>query len=277
MDLGLTGKVALVTGSGRNVGRAVALRFASEGAAVVVNDINLERAESVAQEIRDAGGKALANGADITQEDQVRKMVEQAASTLGPVDILVNNAGIPAAPSGAGGDPKAAAAARKAAWVDFHESSPDHWRKTVDLNVYGTMFCTHAVLKGMVERKSGRIVSVMSEAGRVGEAKLAAYSGAKASILGFSKAVAREVGRHGVNVNVVALGAVDPNDTDYDALPEERKAFLDKILRQYPIGQGLKRLSRPDDIADAIAFLASDRASYITGQCLGLSGGFSMI
>jgi NAD(P)-dependent dehydrogenase (short-subunit alcohol dehydrogenase family) len=279
MDLGLTGKVAIVTGSGRNVGRAVALRLATEGAAVVVNDIHRERAESVAEEIRDSGGKAVANGADITQEDQVRKLVEQASSELGPVDILVNNAGIPSAPSvdkAAAGDGKAASA-RKAAWVDFHESSPDHWRRTVDLNVYGTMLCTHAVLQSMVARKSGKIVSVMSEAGRIGEAKLAAYSGAKASILGFSKAIARELGRHGINVNVVALGAVDPDETPYAERPEERRVFLDKILRNYPIGQGLKRLSRPDDIADSIAFLASDRARYITGQCLGLSGGFAMI
>ena len=274
MELGLTGKVALVTGSGRNVGRAVALRFAAEGAKVVINDINAERAESVAKEIRDAGGQAIAAPVDITQEDQVRKMVEQATAALGPVDILVNNAGIPAPPQAS--DPKTAAVARRAAWVDFHESSPDHWRKTVDINVYGTMFCTHAVLKGMVERQSGKIVSVMSEAGRIGEAKLAAYSGAKASILGFSKAVAREVGRYGVNVNVVALGAVDPDETPYAERAEEKRVFLDKILRNYPIGQGLKRLSKPEDIADAIAFLASDRAAYITGQVLGLSGGFAM-
>ena len=274
MDLGLSGKVALVTGGGRNVGRAVALRLAQEGAPVVVNDINAERAERVAQEIRDAGGKALAIAVDITQEDQVRKMVEQAARELGPVDILVNNAGIPGAP--ANSDEKQAAASKRSAWVEFHESSPDHWRKTVDLNVYGTMLVTHAVLKSMVERQSGKVVSVMSEAGRIGEARLAAYSGAKASILGFSKAIAREVGRYGINVNVVALGAVDPDPTPYAERAEEKRAFLDKLLKGYPIGQGLKRLSRPDDIADAIAFLASDRARYITGQVLGVSGGFAM-
>jgi 2-hydroxycyclohexanecarboxyl-CoA dehydrogenase len=275
MELGLSGKVALVTGSGRNVGRAVVKRFALEGAAVVVNDINGERAEAVVKEIRDAGGKAIAAVADITQEDQVRNMVALTEAQLGPVDILVNNAGIPASPTQP--DPKAAAAARKAAWVEFHESSPDHWRKTVDINVYGTMFCTHAVLKGMVERKYGKIVSVMSEAGRLGEAKLAAYSGAKASILGFSRAIAREVGPYGVNVNVVSLGAVDPDETPYVERDEQKRVFLDKILRAYPIGQGLKRLSKPSDIADAIAFLSSDRASYITGQVLGLSGGFAMV
>jgi NAD(P)-dependent dehydrogenase (short-subunit alcohol dehydrogenase family) len=202
-------------------------------------------------------------------------MVETAASDLGPVDVLVNNAGIPASGSGSG-EPNRSAEGRRSGWVAFHESTPDHWRKTVELNVYGTMFCTHAVLPSMVERRSGKIVSVMSEAGRVGEAKLAAYSGAKASILGFSKAVAREVGRYAVNVNVVALGAIDADPTPYPERSDERRAFLDKILKAYPIGQGLRRLSSPADIADAVAFLASDRARYVTGQCLGLSGGFAM-
>jgi 2-hydroxycyclohexanecarboxyl-CoA dehydrogenase len=275
MDLELTGKVALVTGGGRNVGRAVCLRLAREGARVVVNDFYEDRANAVAKEIRDSGGEAIGLRADITQEDQVRKMVETAASDLGPVDVLVNNAGIPASGSGSG-EPNRSAEGRRSGWVAFHESTPDHWRKTVELNVYGTMFCTHAVLPSMVERRSGKIVSVMSEAGRVGEAKLAAYSGAKASILGFSKAVAREVGRYAVNVNVVALGAIDADPTPYPERSDERRAFLDKILKAYPIGQGLRRLSSPADIADAVAFLASDRARYVTGQCLGLSGGFAM-
>lgn len=274
MDLKLAGKVALVTGGGRNVGRAVCLRLAEEGASVIVNDFYDDRAEAVAAEIRAAGGRALGIRADITQEDQVRKMVEDGARELGPVDVLVNNAGIPAS-GGAAAAPRPGEP-RRSAWVAFHESSPDHWKKTIELNVYGTMFCTHAVLPGMIERRSGKVVSVMSEAGRVGEARLAAYSGAKASILGFSKAVAREVGRYAINVNVVALGAVDPDGTPYAERSEERRAFLDKILKGYPIGQGLHRMSSPDDIADAVVFLSSNRARYITGQCLGLSGGFAM-
>ena len=274
MDLKLAGKVALVTGGGRNVGRAVCLRLAEEGASVIVNDFYDDRAEAVAAEIRAAGGRALGVRADITQEDQVRRMVEDGARELGPIDVLVNNAGIPA--SGGAAAPTKPGEPRRAAWVAFHESSPDHWKKTIELNVYGTMFCTHAVLPGMIERRSGKVVSVMSEAGRVGEARLAAYSGAKASILGFSKAVAREVGRYAINVNVVALGAVDPDGTPYAERSEERRAFLDKILRGYPIGQGLQRMSSPDDVADAVVFLSSNRARYITGQCLGLSGGFAM-
>jgi NAD(P)-dependent dehydrogenase (short-subunit alcohol dehydrogenase family) len=275
MDLELSNKVALVTGGGRNVGRAVCLRLAREGAWVVVNDFFEDRARAVADEIRGLGGKALGIRADITQEAQVNQMVDECVRSLGPVDILVNNAGIPASGSGSA-EPNNTSQGRRGAWVAFHESSPDVWKKTVELNVYGTMFCTRAVLPSMIARCSGKIVSVMSEAGRVGEAKLAAYSGAKASILGFSKAVAREVGRFAINVNVVALGAIDADPTPYEQRSEERRAFLDKILKVYPIGQGLRRLSSPDDIADAVSFLASDRARYITGQCLGLSGGFAM-
>jgi NAD(P)-dependent dehydrogenase (short-subunit alcohol dehydrogenase family) len=275
MDLELSGKVALVTGGGRNVGRAVCLHLAREGARVIVNDFYADRAHGVANEIRGSGGQALGIQADITQEAEVRQMVDECLRSVGPVDVLVNNAGIPASGSGAG-KTNPPPEGRRAAWVAFHESSPDAWKKTVELNVYGTMFCTHAVLPSMVERRWGKIVSVTSEAGRIGEAKLAAYSGAKASILGFTKAVAREVGRYAINVNVVALGAIDPDPTPYQNRSEDRRAYLDKILKAYPIGQGLRRLSSPEDVADAVAFLASDRARYITGQCLGLSGGFAM-
>jgi 2-hydroxycyclohexanecarboxyl-CoA dehydrogenase len=268
MDLDLKDKVALVTGAGRGVGRGVCLRLVAEGAKVVVNDINERRAERVVAELKERGGRALAGVADVTDLAQVRAMVEKTNELFGPVDILVNNAGVP------GRDPNAESPS--SGWEDFHTSNPASWSRVIDLNIYGTMNCTHAVLGPMVERSYGKIISVMSEAGRVGEAKLAAYSGAKAGILGFSKAIARELGKHCINVNVVALGAIDPNDSDYDKLPDEAKGRLDKLFKSYPIGRGLKRLSRPSDVADAIAFLASDRAQYITGQVLGLSGGFAM-
>jgi NAD(P)-dependent dehydrogenase (short-subunit alcohol dehydrogenase family) len=267
MDLELNERVALVTGGGRGVGRGVCLRLAREGARVVVNDFHGRRAERVAAEIREAGCEALAVEADITDLTQVKAMVERASKELGPVDILVNNAGIPARREGE---------EVKGGWEDFHTSDPEAWRRMIDLNMYGTMNCTHTVLQGMVERRYGKIVSVMSEAGRVGEARLAVYSGAKAGILGFSKAVAREVGKHRINVNVVALGAVDAREQSYETLSDSARARMDKMFRAYPMGRGLQRLSRASDIADAIAFLASDRAQYITGQVLGLSGGFAM-
>jgi 2-hydroxycyclohexanecarboxyl-CoA dehydrogenase len=269
MDLGLKDKVALVTGGGRGVGRGVCIRLAEEGAKVVVNDYHERRAERVAAEIREAGGQAVPAPADITDLAQVRAMVARTQEVFGPVDILVNNAGIPAR------DPNEEVKSG-GGWEDFFKSDPSSWRRMIDLNMYGTMNCTHTVLPSMVERRYGKIISVMSEAGRVGEAKLAVYSGAKAGMLGFSKAIARELGKHCINVNVVALGAVDAKEIEFDALDEAAKARMTALFKSYPIGRGLLRLSRAGDIADAVAFLASDRAQYITGQVLGLSGGFAM-
>jgi 2-hydroxycyclohexanecarboxyl-CoA dehydrogenase len=269
MDLHLKDKVALVTGGGRGVGRGVCMRLAEEGAKVVVNDFHERRAERVAGEIREQGGAALAVQADITNLAQVRAMVAKVTETWGPVEILVNNAGIPTR------DPNEEAAPGSG-WEDFAATQPESWARMIDLNVYGTMNCTHSVLPGMIERRSGKIVSVMSEAGRMGEAKLAAYSAGKAAMLGFSKAIARELGKHCINVNVVALGAVDAKELPFAELDEKAQARLSQLFKSYPIAKGLQRLSRAGDIADAIAFLASDRAAYITGQVLGLSGGFAM-
>ena len=267
MDLHLKDKVALVTGGGRGVGRGICLRLAEAGAKVVVNDDHQQRTERVVAEIVERGGQALAARADITDLAQVRAIVAMTLETFGPVDILVNNAGIPTADPGT---------QIKGGWEDFATTDPESWKRVIDLNVYGTMNCTHSVLPAMIERRTGKIISVMSEAGRVGEAKLAAYSGAKAGILGFSKAVAREVGKHCINVNVVALGAVDAKEVEFEQLDDVAKERLSKLFKSYPIGRGLNRLSRAGDIADAVAFLASDRAQYITGQVLGLSGGFAM-
>ncbi|HMI93094.1 MAG TPA: SDR family NAD(P)-dependent oxidoreductase [Polyangiales bacterium] len=269
MDLGLKDRVALVTGAGRGVGRGVAMRLAAEGAKIVVNDFHERRAERVAQEIREQGGQAVPVQADVTNLAQVRAMVAKAVETFGPVDILVNNAGIPAR------DPNEEV--KGGGWEDFYASDPSTWSKMIDLNTYGTMNCTHSVLQSMVERKYGKIVSVMSEAGRMGEAKLAVYSGAKAGMLGFSKAIARELGKHKINVNVVALGAVDAKEVDFEQLDEKARERMSAMFKSYPIGRGLQRLSRASDVADAIAFLASDRAAYITGQVLGVSGGFAMM
>ena len=268
MDLQLQGKVALVTGGGRGVGRGICLRLAEEGAKIIVNDFHEPRAQRVAAELKERGAQALPVRADITDLAQVRAMVEKAQDTFGPVDILVNNAGIPTREPGT--------EVKGSGWEDFALTSPEAWKQIIDLNIYGTMNCTHSVLTPMIERRQGKIISIMSEAGRLGEAKLAAYSGAKAAILGFSKAIARELGKHRINVNVVALGAVDAKELEFEQLDDVTKERLSKLFKAYPIGRGLQRLSRASDVANAVAFLASDRAQYITGQVLGLSGGFAM-
>jgi NAD(P)-dependent dehydrogenase (short-subunit alcohol dehydrogenase family) len=269
MDLNLNGKVALVTGGGMGVGRAICKRLAKEGANIAVNDILEERAAAVANEIKESGGIAIAAAFDITNLAHVKAGCARVAGELGVIDILVNNAGVvPERRSGEIGLPS------------FLELEPRYWNKIVDLNYYGVMNCVAAVGPGMVERRYGKIISMISDAGRVGEANMAVYSGAKAAILGFSKALAKELGQHAVNVNTVSLSAVSHENPTagfqrLDATPENNET-LRKVLRNYPIGQGLGRLTRAEDPADAVAFLASERAAYITGQCLGVNGGFVM-
>jgi 2-hydroxycyclohexanecarboxyl-CoA dehydrogenase len=271
MKLGLESQVALVTGGGQGVGRQICLELAREGARVVVNDLFPDRAKAVALEIEAAGGQAFAAPADITQADQVKNMVDTAAQHFGaPVQILVNNAGIIPERREKGG--------RTPAFVDMPVVD---WAKIVNLNVYGTMHCCHSVLPGMVAARRGRIVNIISEAGRIGEANMAVYSGAKAAIAGFAKALAREHGRHAITVNCIALGAVShegikDGPLHVDATPQNNE-LLAKMVNAYPVSKGIGRLARPDDVSGVVAFLASDRALFITGQTIGASGGFAMV
>ena len=270
MDLLLSGKAALVTGGGQGVGRRICLKLAEEGAAVVVNDLVEARAVAVADEIRAAGGTALPVAADVTDLTSVGAMVEAATAEVGPVAILVNNAGIiPERRTGEVGLPF------------FPASDPGHWRKIVDLNLFGAMNCTYAVLPGMIEQRRGHIVSMISDAGRIGEARYAVYGGAKAGVLGFTRSLAREVGADCITVNCVSLAAVSHKVPMAPFLSEEATAenneTLAKMLRAYPLGKGLGRLTTPQDAANAVAFLASDAAAYITGQCLSVNGGYAMV
>jgi len=269
MDLELKGKVALITGAGQGVGRGIAKILGSEGVKVAVNDLFQEKADRVAKEIKDEGGMAIGVQGDVTNLDQVKAMAAKVAAKLGPVSILVNNAGVP-------WEVRTGQIKRTV----FAESEYIAWKKQIDLNLYGCFNCTHSVLPSMIERKEGKIISIISEAGRTGEVNLAVYSGAKAGILGFTKALAREVGRYCINVNCIAIGATAHEGTkpilDPDATPET-DPNLAKILKVYPIGKGLGRIGRPLDAAYAVAFMASPKASFITGQCLSVSGGFSMV
>lgn len=260
MDLGLTGKVALVTGAGQGIGREIAKTLAREGAAVAVNDIFLERAKAVADEIEKAGSKALAVKADITSSEEVDEMVKQTVSEFGRLDILVNNAGIPVErrTSGASVGP-------------FLELTRRDWDLQMGVNVFGNMNCTKAAVAHMVDQKYGKIVNIISDAGRVGEVRMTPYSTAKAGIIGFTKTLARELGPARINVNCVSVGATSHEGQQ---IPKEMQ---EKMLKLYPIGRGLGRIGQPSDIANAVAFLASDAADFITGQVLSVSGGYSMV
>lgn len=270
MDLNLKGRTALVTGAGQGVGRRIALQLAQEGAQVAVNDYFPERAQAVAAEIEAAGGRSIPAPADITDRAQVEAAIAQVVQALGPVDILVNNAGVTVERRAKGGMPP-----------NFLETQPEDWQKIIDLNLWGMLHCCHQVLPSMRDRRWGRIVNIMSEAGRAGEARLAVYSAAKAAMLGFAKAIAQEHGRDCITANTVALGAVShegirSGPLSPQATPETDER-LSKMLNAYPVARGLQRLCRPEDVAPIVCLLASDRAAYITGQSLGVSGGYYML
>src|SRR5262245_34945200 len=240
-DLG--GKVALVTGAGRHVGRGIALALARQGAAVGVNDVSAERAETVAREIAQRGGRALALRADVTQHSAVRDMVAELERGLGPVDILVNNAGN----AGAG----------EFRLQSFREIDPAQWPRWVDVNFYGVLNCIHAVADGMCARGWGRIITVSSDAGRTGDAMgIAIYGGAKAGAVGFMRHLAVELGPHGVTVNALSLGMIPQDWTGPSA-------------QRTP----LRRHGTPDDVGPAAVYLASEEAGWTTGQTLSINGG----
>ncbi len=263
MDLGIKGRVALVTGAGRGIGRQICLTLAEEGARVAVNDIFQERADAVAGEIKKAGGEALGVVADVTDLDAVAAMVKRTSDEWGSLDILVNNAGIPVIASSED--------AAVAGGQFFSHSDRAQWDRSMGLITNGVLNCARAAIEGMSERRWGRIISIISDAGRVGEPRLVAYSMAKAGVVGFSKALAKEVGRYCVTVNCVS-----PATTATDATAEWIEAQGEQIMRGYPLAKGLNRLGQPSDIADAVAFLVSRRAEWITGQVLSVNGGYSM-
>jgi NAD(P)-dependent dehydrogenase (short-subunit alcohol dehydrogenase family) len=255
--LDLTGRVALVTGAGQGVGRQVALYMASHGAkGVVVNDYFLDRAKAVAAEINEDGGAALALQADVGDFGAVNEMVARVCEEFGVVDILVNNAGNAGPNDSPFGQPP------------FWETGPDDWAKFVDVNFYGVLNATRAVLPGMIGRRYGRVVTLISDAGRVGEPHLVVYSGAKAGAAGFMRGVAKAVGRYDITVNSVALSGVETPTTEEITSDE---AARDKVLRNYVI----RRFGKPEDVAGLVLFLASDAASWITGQTYPVNGGYA--
>jgi 3-oxoacyl-[acyl-carrier protein] reductase len=256
--LDLSGKVALITGAGQGVGRQVALHFAEHGAAgVAVNDYVPERAQLVVDEIAALGARAIAVPGDVTDLTAVKAMVQTAEQAFGPVDILVNNAGN----AGANPDPDA----RKPFW----ETGPEAWNSFLGVNLYGVINCASACIPQMIDRKGGRIITIISDAGRMGEAGLEVYSGAKAGAAGFTRAIARSLGRYGITANCIAIAA-----TMTPAIEGRLKAnpdVLKKMMEKYVI----RRPGQPGDVANMALFLASGASTWITGQTYPVNGGFS--
>jgi 2-hydroxycyclohexanecarboxyl-CoA dehydrogenase len=242
------GKVALVTGAASGIGRAVSTGFAAGGARVYMTDINEEHGRAAAGELRE-GGSAEFLRLDVTNAESVDAAKVLIGERHGALDILVNAAG----------------------WSKverFIDTTPELWQRLIDLNYVGTLRVTHAFLPAMIDRGRGKIVHVSSDAARAGSGGEAVYSGAKGAVVSFTKALARETARHGLNVNCVCPG---PTDTPLLAsIPEKQRAAL---LRSIPF----RRFGKPSEVADAVLFFASGRADYLTGQVLSVSGGLTML
>lgn len=257
--LDLEGRVALVTGAGQGVGREIALHLAAHGSGgVAVNDYVLERAQAVVEEIEAAGGKAIAVQADVTDHDAVKAMVADVADRLGPVGCLVNNAG------NVGANPS------DDVYAPFWETGPETWQHMIAVNFNGVLNCTAAVIPGMIERKApGRIITIISDASRAGDAKLAVYGGAKAGAAGFMRGVARAVGRYGVTANCISISA-----TRTPAIEESLKD--EKLMKQVFANYVVRRPGEPEEIAATALFLASRSAAWTTGQTYCVNGGFTL-
>src|SRR5581483_3982353 len=251
---GLAGRVAVVTGAAGGIGRAIAAALYAEGACVAVADLDADAAAAYAAELNAAGtgaAKAFGVRVDVSSSADVAAAIAAVEAELGPVDVLVNNAGIDVI-------------------EPFTESTEETWRRIVEVNYLGPVVCTRAVLDGMIERGYGRIISISSDAGKVGSSGEVVYSGTKGGIIAFSKALAREMAAKGITVNCVCPG---PTDTPLlDQIAERSQKMYDALAKAVP----MRRLGRPADIAPAVVFLASDGAAFITGQALSVSGGLTM-
>jgi NAD(P)-dependent dehydrogenase (short-subunit alcohol dehydrogenase family) len=258
--LDLRGQVAFVTGAGQGAGRGIAMMLAAHGAGgVAVNDFVAARAEAVAKEIRAAGGKAIGVQADVGDLAAVRAAIARTAAELGPVAILVNNAGMAGPSAQMGLAPK------------FWESDPAEWDRYFRTNSQGVMNCCHAVLPAMVAAGQGRIVTIVSDSGRVGQARLSVYAAAKAAAAGFVRSLAKETGRYGVTCNAISLSTLEPAMD-----PEQLAEFLASDRTRAQLSQYvIRRFGQPADVAAMVLFLCSDAASWITGQTYPVNGGYS--
>lgn len=253
----LAGRTALVTGAGQGVGAEIALTLAAQGATLVINDYRPERADGVARQITANGGAAIAIACDVSDYEAVTAMVEDAERQAGAIDILVNNAG--------NGGAHLDLCDRKPFW----QTGPDDWQQWIGVNLNGVMNSTRSVMAGMIARRHGRLITIISDAGRCGEPLMAAYSAAKAGAAGFMRAMARAGGTHGVTANCISLAGIDTPGARTVLVDED---MVRKMLRHYVV----PRIGQPADAAAMALYLASDAAEWVTGQTYPVNGGYSL-
>ncbi|MFJ8067158.1 SDR family NAD(P)-dependent oxidoreductase [Psychrobacillus sp. NPDC096426] len=248
----MTNKVAFITGAGRGIGRQIALTLAAKNITTIVSDVNDANANETVSLIEQAGGEAIAVYCDVTKLSSVEEAVQEAVSKLGRIDILVNNAG----------------------WdkiEPFLKSEPSTWEAILNINLLGQIHTCKTILPLMIENGYGKIVNISSDSGRVGSSGEAVYSAAKGGVIAFTKTLAREMARHKINVNSIAPG---PADTPlFKEIGEYNAGIAEALIKAIPF----RRLAQPEDIANAVAFLSSEEANYITGQVLSVNGGLAMV
>lgn len=261
MDLGLKGKVAIVTGGAQGIGRATVLTFAGEGAKIAIGDLDKPKANAVASEVKALGSEALVVKMDVSNLDDAHRLAKATLDRFGQIDILANVAGV---------------------WFtkSFLQTSKEEWDQEIGVCLYGVLNCCRAVLPHMIERRGGKIVNVASDAGRVGEVSQPVYSAAKAGVIGITKVLAKDMARHGILVNAVSPAGTRTEGMIHMEQEAEARGegaafqeFMKKSLRVYP----LRKWGTPQDVASMIVFLASQQTNHVTGQTISVNGGFCMI
>jgi NAD(P)-dependent dehydrogenase (short-subunit alcohol dehydrogenase family) len=251
MRLGLQGRVALVTGGGRDVGGAISRALAAEGATVAVNYRSSQaEAEAVVASITAAGGAARGYRADVADYAAVKAMVDAIVRDYGRLDIVINNAGY-------------------VVRENFVDTKPASWAPQIDVGLYGPIHTCHAAVPHMIAQKHGRIVSFAGDSSRVGETGLAIGGAARAGAIALMKSLAKELGRYNITANAISLGLVESSHTD----PKWMEQYRDRVTKMYPV----RRLGKPEDVAPMVALLAADESGWITGQVVSVNGGFSMV